>query len=193
MITLVVESGDAAADRLYESALDHVATTYRAVFSAEMPSQRPPRLVVTLTDDGRIACAAGIRCHADGFFSQHYLDESVSDVLTRQSGEPVTPQSLLEVGGLACTSPFTAYPTLRAVFDWGRARGITWGLFTATSEIRRLIQRARITPLMLARADAGRVPDAARWGRYYDHDPWVCAFRDPEQGPAVPLPHVETA
>ncbi|WP_416916338.1 MAG: thermostable hemolysin [Roseicyclus sp.] len=187
MQTLVMEDAGVGADRLYERALDHMSTTYKAVFAAEV-TQRPPRLVITMTDDGRIACAAGIRCHADGFFSQHYLDETVSDALTRQASQPVLPQDLLEVGSLACISPFSAYPTLRAVFDWGRARGIGWGLFTATAEIRRLILRARITPVMLARAEAGRVPNADAWGNYYDHDPWVCAFRDPAQVPST-APH----
>ena len=175
-----MEDAGIGADRLYEQALDHMSATYRAVFSAEV-KQRPPRLVITMTDDGRIACAAGIRCHTDGFFSQHYLDESVSDALTRQVSQPVQPGDLLEVGSLACISPFSAYPTLRAVFDWGRSRGIGWGLFTATAEIRRLILRARIKPVMLGRAEACRVPNAAAWGKYYDHDPWVCAFRDPAQ------------
>jgi hypothetical protein len=114
-------------------------------------------------------------------------------VLSRKSGLHVTPRDMLEVGGLSCTSPFTVYPTLRAVFEWGRARGIEWGLFTATAEIRRLILRARITPTLLTRAEAARVPDPARWGNYYDHDPWVCAFRDPAQIPDVPLPQTETA
>jgi hypothetical protein len=190
--TFVMEDAGVGTDRLYENALEHMSATYRAVFSAEV-TQRPPRLVITMTDDGRIACAAGIRCHADGFFSQHYLDEAVSDALTRQAAERVMPHSLLEVGSLACISPFSAYPTLRAVFDWGRARGITWGLFTATAEIRRLILRARIAPLMLARAEACRVPNAGDWGNYYDHDPWVCAFRDPAQGSAASVQYAEIA
>ena len=88
---------------------------------------------------------------------------------------------ILEVGGFACASPFAAYPMLRAVFAWGRERLIGWGLFTATAEIRRLIRRARITPVMLAQADAGQVPDPGKWGSYYEHDPRVCVFRDPEQ------------
>lgn len=192
MKTQIVEDGDPVTDRLYRAALAHVADTYRTAFSAET-ALRPRRLAVTLTRDGRVACAAGIRCHDDGFFSQHYMDEPLWEILTRRTGLPVTPGDMLEVGGLACNSPFPAYPTLRAIFDWGRARGIGWGLFTATAEIRRLIVRAQITPLMLARAEAARVPEPGRWGSYYDHDPWVCAFRDPAQAATPPLPRAETA
>ena len=180
MKTIIIDGNNAKTARLRDDALKHIEETYRRAFSAEM-RLRPPRLAVTLARDGQIACAAAIRCHDEGFFSQHYLRDPISDVLSRQAGLCVAARDILEVGGLACASPFAAYPLLQAVFEWGRERQIGWGLFTATGEIRRLIRRARITPVMLAQANAAQVPDPAEWGSYYEHDPWVCAFRDPAQ------------
>lgn len=180
MQTTIAVDGDKTTQPLFDSALEHIARSYRTVFSADTRI-RPSRLVITTTRTGEVACATGIRCHEENFFSQQYLDAPVSDLIARQTGLQVAPQDILEVGALACGSPFSAYPTLKAVFHWGRARGIRWGVFTATAEVRRLIQRARITPLMLARADASRVRDPSQWGDYYAHDPWVCAFCDPMQ------------
>lgn len=192
MQTLIVERGDPDTDETYRRSVEHVANTYRQAFAADAP-ETPPRVAVALTREGRIACAAGIRCHHEGFFSRHYLDEPVCDALGRRTGLRIAPESMLEVGGLACASPFAVYPTLQAVFDWGRARDISWGLFTATASVRRLIARARIAPLLLTRAEASRVPDPERWGSYYANDPWVCAFRDPAADRGEAALRAETA
>lgn len=192
MRTTIAVDGDPATQPLFEQALLHIARSYRTAFSADT-CIRPSRLVITLARTGEVACATGIRCHDENFFSQQYLDIPVGVLLSRRTGLDVAPKAILEVGGLACSTPFAAYPTLQAVFQWGRERGITWGLFTATAEVRRLIQRAKITPLMLAQAKASRVRDPEQWGDYYDHDPWVCAFRDPVQAKFTVTPRAETA
>ncbi len=192
MKTIIAVDGEAETQPLFEKALLHIARSYRTTFSADT-TERPVRLVVTLTRSGEVACATGIRCHDESFFSQQYLDLPVNDALSRRSGLDVAPQAILEVGGLACTSPFAAFPTLQAVFKWGRERGIDWGLFTATEEVRRLIKRARIQPLLLAKAEPHRVQNPSQWGDYYDHDPWVCAFRDPVQSAEAAMLRLETA
>lgn len=192
MRTTIAVDGDLETQPLFEKALLYIAHSYRTAFSADTRI-RPSRLVITTARSGEVACATGVRCHDETFFSQQYLDAPIADLLSRRTGLDVAPQAILEVGGLACSTPFAAYPTLQAVFQWGRERGITWGLFTATTEVRRLIQRAKITPLMLARAEASRVEDPDQWGDYYDHDPWVCAFRDPVQAVDAAIPRAETA
>lgn len=192
MQTIIAEDGAPATQPLFDAAVLHIARSYQQAFSADIQT-RPSRLVITTTRVDDVACATTISVHSEGFFSQQYLDAPVSRLLAGRTGLNVPPEAILEVGGLACTSPFAAYPTLRSVFQWGRKRGIGWGIFTATNEVRRLIQRARITPLMLAPAQASRVQDPAQWGDYYDHDPWVCAFRDPAQATDAPIPAAETA
>lgn len=192
MRTTVVEDNDAETEELYEKSLAHIRQSYRTTFDATIET-RPPRLVVTLARNGEISCAAGIRCNDEGFFSQQYLDAPVDELIAQNSGVAVELSGVLEVGGFACATPFAAYPTLRAVFEWGRSQGIGWGLFTATEEVRRLIRRARITPVLLARADATRVADPTLWGSYYAHDPWVCAFRDPAQCAGAHLERAEFA
>jgi hypothetical protein len=192
MRTTIAVDGDLTTQAIFDQALAHIARSYRTAFSADT-SIRPSRLVITTARTGAVACATSIRCCEEAFFSQQYLDMPVEELLSLQTGLEVAPHAILEVGGLACSTPFAAYPTLQAVFQWGRERGIGWGLFTATAEVRRLIQRAKITPLMLSRAEASRVQDPDQWGDYYAHDPWVCAFRDPAQAADTIAPRAETA
>jgi hypothetical protein len=178
--TLLIEQNNIRTAPLYDSGLVHMRDSYRAAFGAEI-SFRPPRLVLTMADADQITCAAGIRTHDEGFFSQHYLDQPIHERLSLQTGCNVQPHDVLEVGGLACRSPFAIYPTLRTVFQWGQSQQIGWGIFTATRQIRRLLSRAKITPILLSKAEATCVPHASQWGSYYEQDPWVCAFRDPAQ------------
>lgn len=192
MRTTIAVDGDPATQPIFEQALQHIARSYQSTFCAETRI-RPSRLVIATARSGEVVCATGIRCHEETFFSQQYLDLPVGELLSRRTGLKIRPNAILEVGGLACSTPFAAYPTLQAVFEWGRERDITWGLFTATTEVRRLIQRVKIAPLMLAPAEASRVENPEQWGDYYDHDPWVCAFRDPVQAINTVAARGETA
>jgi len=177
----IIHQDDPMQSELYTAAADFVADTYRNAFGACMRVQ-PPRFVMALDQTGAIVCAAGVRTAGDGFAAQVYADLPINDLISDSIAAPVSEADILEVGGLAFASPFYVFPTLRTIFDWGRARDITWGLFTATAPVRRLILRAGIAPLLLVRAEAARAPAAQSWGSYYNHDPWVCAFADPAQG-----------
>lgn len=177
MRTIIAVDGVSATQPIFDRALQHIARSYLNTFSADTRI-RPSRLAIATARSGEVVCATSIRCHEETFFSQRYLDLPVGELLSQRTGLKVRPNAILEVGALACSTPFAAYPTLQTVFRWGRERGISWGLFTATAEVRRLIQRVKITPHMLARAEASRVENPEQWGNYYDHDPWVCAFRD---------------
>ena len=68
-----------------------------------------------------------------------------------------------------------------AVTSDGRRSGKCWGLFTATGPLMRLLRRTGVPLLPLAPARPDRLSDAARWGRYYQTDPWVCALQDSVQ------------
>lgn len=178
--TRIIHRDDPAQAGLYAAAARFVTDTYSDAFGADLRID-PPRFVLALDQTGAIVCAAGVRTAQDGFAAQTYADSPIGHLISDSVAAPVSDAQILEVGGLAFASPFYVFPALRTIFDWGRAQGITWGLFTATAPVRRLILRARIAPLLLVRAEPGRAPAAQSWGNYYDHDPWVCAFADPAQ------------
>lgn len=170
----------------------HVRAIYRAAWDAEV-SSLPRRAMVARGPDGAIACVAGVRLAEDGFFSQVYLDAPVTEVLGALAGAPVSSGRVLEVGSFAARSPLAVLPVLDAILDWGRVRGMEWGLFTATRPLRRMLARAGLNPAVLAPARPERVGNAAAWGRYYDADPQVCAFRDLVARPVILSPRAARA
>ncbi|WP_294608531.1 thermostable hemolysin [uncultured Roseovarius sp.] len=159
------------------AAQDHVASVYRETYGATVRSFAPT-LVIARNHTGQITCVAGIRTAQDGFFSEHYLERPFDAVLSECGHGPVAAGKVLEVVSMAATSPFPVLPVLDAIIGWGRSRGMEWGVFTATAPLRRLLRRAGMTHVMLAPARLERVSNPGDWGRYYDSDPWVCAFGD---------------
>lgn len=168
--------GDSAEDG-YAAGAAHIRRVYRQVFDARV-TELPPRLVSARAPDGTVLCVAGIRTGADGFFSQTYLDRPVRDVLSQIAGTPVADADILEVVSMAATSPFPMLPVLDTIVTWGRERQIAWGIFTATDNIRRLVNRAGLTCTPLVQARPDRVATPGAWGSYYAQNPWVCAFQD---------------
>lgn len=177
MNTQIIERDNSEHAGRYDAAAAQLQQVYSHAFGAR-PQTMPPRFAVTFSARGDIICAAGIRLPSEGFFSQCYLDEPIEVALSRQAGVAVAADQIIEVGALATQSPFPVFPTLRAISDWGRARDMSWAIFTGTTEVRRLITRAKISAIMVCPAARERVSDPQVWGRYYEHDPWVCAFAD---------------
>lgn len=151
----------------------HFLTTYGAhVALPGLP------LAVAHGAGGRVLGAAGLRDAASGFFSEVYLDHSVTETLGRLSGTPVAADEVIEVVSMACPTPAATLPLIEAITAEGRRRGAVWGLFTATGPLLRMLRRTGAPVLPLAPARPERLADAARWGRYYQTDPWVCALHE---------------
>ncbi|MDZ4095278.1 MAG: thermostable hemolysin [Paracoccaceae bacterium] len=170
--------------RLCAAARDHARSVYRDTYGADLRSFAP-LLVAARNCDGQIVCVAGIRTAADGFFSDTYLGGALDQALSLLGQGQIVLDSVIEVVSLASTSPFPVLPVLDAIIGWGRARGMGWGLFTATAPLRRLLRRAGLpyTELCAARPEA--LPGAESWGSYYQRDPWVCLTDGQSPRPAT--------
>jgi hypothetical protein len=155
-----------------------VRDVYAAAYQARIASF-PPLLVAALDDSGRPRCAAGLRTADTGFFSEHYLDAPVEASISACAREPVARSQVLEVTTLAGVEPGLALDVVAFVIAHGRARGMRWGMCTATEPLRRALARAGLALHVLAPAVADRVPDPAQWGSYYRTRPRVCAIADP--------------
>lgn len=152
----------------------YIRDVYRSCYGADV-TQFAPRLVTVSNAAGAILCAAGIRTQEDGFFSDVYLEDGL--------GAHVPPAQVLEVVSLASTTPFPVLAMLDVMIGWGRKRGMTHGVFTATAKLRKLLNRTGMSFTAIRAADPALVGDAARWGSYYEQDPWVCACRDERAAP----------
>ena len=155
----------------------HVRGIYRDAYGADVPDFAP-LLVAATNSAGNIDCVAGIRIARDGFFSDAYLDQPIEIALSNLGRGTVPPEAVLEVVSLASASPFSVLPVIDAIIAWGRRRGISWGVFTATEALRRQLTRAGMPYVELRAAMPDRLADPAAWGSYYASDPRVCAFGD---------------
>ena len=160
-----------------KEAQDHIKGVYSHVYGAEVTAFAP-LLVVAKRVDGEILCAAGIRIAKDGFFSDTYLKTNFSTTLQHAAHIDVPAQEIMEVVSLASTTPFPVLPMLDKIIEWGRENGMTCGVFTATTSLRRLLKRTSLNYVELASADISRVSNPTAWGSYYDTDPKVCAFSE---------------
>jgi hypothetical protein len=138
----------------------------------------PIELALATGDDGRLLGAAGIRTLSQGFASQIYLDQPVAEILTGAGYGPVSSDKIIEVVSLACPRPRATLPLIDAIIAEGRRRGMTWGLFTATGPLVRLLKRTDVPVLQLGAARRERIAAPENWGSYYDTAPCVCAVPD---------------
>ncbi|MBS9716834.1 thermostable hemolysin [Pseudohalocynthiibacter aestuariivivens] len=175
----------ACAERM--AAQNHIRKVYQEAYGAELNSFAP--LLVTATNaEGKILCAAGIRTATDGFFSDTYLDGDFSTALLHRAGISLPAEEIMEVVSLASITQFPVLPVLDSMISWGRERGMTCGVFTATAPLRRLLKRTGLTYIPLCPASPACVPSPANWGSYYETDPWVCAFSEAQSLPVTLSP-----
>lgn len=149
-----------------------VTRVYSDDYGAHAP-ELPPRLIAHFGDDGEVACAAGLRTDASGFFSERYLTGSVEAVVGAAVSEIVRREQLIEVTSLASRAPKKTAGFIGGIGVRARDLGYTWSLFTVTLRLAILLRRHGAPLVYLADAGPGRVEDPARWGDYYAHDPTV--------------------
>lgn len=149
-------------------------SVYERVFDARLTGF--PKLMAAIVEpDGTIKAVVGLRRHVDGFFCARYLSASPAVVLSGPSARPVPDDAIIEITTLAGRGPAALLRMFESLCFWAPAQGYEWGIFTATSRIRRLLQDRGLPYRQLAAAAAYLVPDREGWGTYYASDPVVCA------------------
>ncbi|HTO79143.1 MAG TPA: thermostable hemolysin [Methylocystis sp.] len=135
----------------------------------------PASLFAAVDFRGEILCAAGFRSHADGFFSERYLDCPVDTALTRLDGRVVRRDRVFEISTFASRSPHSIPSFVSDLIDSAEAAGFEWGFFTLTRRLRLLLDRLGLELERLGPAEAARIEDAFFWGSYYEQEPEVYA------------------
>lgn len=144
-------------------------------YGAELREFAP--LLVSLSDEGGLLAAAGYRPAANGpLFLERYLEQPADTLLARQTGHALPRADLVEVGHLAAARPGGGRRLILLLGPHLAAQGFEWVVSTLTEELRQLFLRIGVAPLALGRAEPAALgPDAASWGRYYEHRPMVLA------------------
>jgi Thermostable hemolysin len=125
--------------------------------------------------DGKASAALGYR-HADAgaLFLEAYLDAPIENALAQAFGGKPSRRNIVEIGNLASeNAPAMVALWAKTANDLGADAEIAVAVLTAP--LRVMFRRLGVTLHEIASARAERIADAAKWGRYYQQDPVICA------------------
>ena len=153
-----------------------IAERFRIAYGAQV-MHFCRQLLGTRDAAGAWQAAAGFSPAADGaLYLEHYLDSPVEAVLSDALGTRVPRGHIVEVGNLASAAKGFGcrfLPTLRRHL---LEREFRWVVFTATRQVRGILEHLAFEARALAPAAPSRLPDGGvGWGTYYAHDPNVMA------------------
>lgn len=126
---------------------------------------------------GAWQAAAGYTPAALGaLYLEHYLERPVDIVLSGAVNARVPRGRIVEVGNLASAAKGFGGRFLPALRRYLLDLDYRWVVFTATREVRGILQHLAFEAHLLAPASPERLPDGgAGWGTYYAHQPSVMA------------------
>ncbi|MCK9504908.1 MAG: thermostable hemolysin [Porticoccaceae bacterium] len=124
---------------------------------------------------GAYTAALGLNPATQGaMFLEQYLDQPAEQVIAALSHQPISRNSIVEVGNLVSSlngATALLYLMLLAVVQ---RSGFQWVIFTATPEVQRSIEKIGFKIASICEANPERLnTDSRQWGSYYDAKPWV--------------------
>jgi len=137
-----------------------------------------PHLVRLSTREGKLVAAVGYRdaaCHK--LFIEHYFDEPVEAVVSREVGQEIARRDIVEVGNLADAHPGGARAAITALTAYLYGAGFRWVVFTGVIKLRNAFFRLGIDTIHIGNADLSRMEtrEQQSWGRYYLAGPRIMA------------------
>ena len=155
---------------------DLIRRKYRESFGASARPQYPAWMEASSAAATATGAALGYRrAGAEPLYHEAYLDAPVETLVASALGHAVARDAIVEIGN------FAADNALAMVELWGTAANDLGGtseiaVATLTAPLRRMFARIGVRVVRIAPARPDRLAgDAAIWGSYYRHDPWVCA------------------
>lgn len=165
-------------DALRASFEHFVAERFARAYGARLTHFLPHLVGIRDAQSRWLACAGYGGAGTGPLFLEQYLDAPIEAALGARVLPPVAREQVVEVGNLAAISAGMARAMIPLLARHLHRLGYRWVTFTATREVRNAFRRLGLAPIVLAGADAGRLPDrGASWGTYYEREPLVMAGR----------------
>ncbi|MEX2129975.1 MAG: thermostable hemolysin [Pseudohongiellaceae bacterium] len=152
-----------------------IAQRFNEAFGASLIEFFP--LLLARRDADAVTSVVGLRPgDRRPLFLEQYLDSNLETAISDATGCNVDRLQLMEIGNLASvgkTGSQLLFILLTAVLA---EAGFEWVVFTATEQIRLLLQRLRFEPVTLCEANPARLVNKNQvWGSYYQSHPKVQA------------------
>jgi hypothetical protein len=109
-------------------------------------------------------------------FVEQYLNIPVEAAISDHIVQPVARHHVVEAGNFAATGPGAARDIIVELSAILHRLRLGWVVLTCTRTLLNSFFRLGLVPVLLAHADAQRLPDGGKsWGSYYRTDPVVVA------------------
>ncbi len=152
----------------------HIHTQFQAVYGAQV-SEFLPFLFTTQSEKGftsMVGCQPAAT--KDPLFLEAYLSHPVEHCLNAMFDEDVQRKDIIEVGNLVAGKLGASrllFVLLAAIMD---KAGYRWVVFTATEQVRQIMDKLHLQPHFLTEATAADLGDkGGDWGQYYVSHPHV--------------------
>jgi len=152
-----------------------IAQRFNEAFGASIIEFFP--LLLACRDTDAVTSVVGLRPGDQRpLFLEQYLDSSLETAIGNATGRKVDRLQLMEIGNLASAGKTGSQLLFILLTAMLAEAGFEWVVFTATEQIRLLLQRLRFEPVTLCEADPDRLVNKNQvWGSYYQSHPKVQA------------------
>ena len=146
-------------------------TTHAATLRAYMPR------LVALTQESELTALIGIRGASEGtLFLEQYIDTPIESMISLHSSPTEDRKEIAEIGNFAANNIGAGSLLFTLLAQSLEKSGFKWMVFTATTEIEKMINRLGCQPTILSDANPEKIGEAAiDWGAYYQKAPRVMA------------------
>lgn len=163
----------------WQESADLVSKVFARSFGAEItPDPEEFIAYVAPGDDGRDAVQAciGVSFPENGpVFLERYLEGSLEETLSRETGQPIERHQIVQLGSVASVQPLAGAEIYRAFPLISTCLGRSYAVMTMTDRSARLAARIGLITHRLCEADGSRLEpeELATWGTFYDQKPAV--------------------
>jgi hypothetical protein len=155
----------------------YISEKFQTVYGASV-SHFLPALIELQCDNIRSAACGFKDANSGKLYLENYLDipieQAISQATNSQTKRPIHRSNILEIGNLVSTWKGSSQMLFLFITVFAHNLGYEWVAFTATNEVKRLLDKMQLSVSVIAAAQAKDLGVAAKaWGSYYDTNPQV--------------------
>lgn len=159
---------------LWQEASDMVLKVYAELFGASIHGHTDAFIVAQNEETGMVGACVGVNYgRGKPYFVEYYLPVPAEEVVSIHTGVAVPRKRIIELGPIVSTEGGAGREAMKALPYFAEEQGTFCGLFTATRDLKVILQYMRFPfePLAEARLDALPPDERAGSGTYYDTQP----------------------
>jgi len=154
----------------------HIKNHFFKAYKADVTTFLP--FILSARTKKQITSTLGFRVGKDEqrFFLEHYLSTDVESTLSGLLNKPIARNKIAEIGSLTSNFPSISHTLFVLVVSILYRAGFQWALFTATTQVVKMIADLELATITVCDAVADSLPDSGQsWGGYYENKPKVIA------------------